>query len=323
MTIEQKYGGAINILPKIFDYGMFGVDLFFVISGFIMVYVSHGKFQNFYEGLLFIYHRFTRIYPAYWFYTIIVLVIYLIKPTLVNSSQGNQVDILASFLLYPSHVLPMVMVGWTLIHEVYFYLVFTLFLWFVPEKHIIKILILWGVLIIIFHSILNINSSFLNIIVHPLTLEFIFGAVLGKLFLNNIKLQFKTSLLLFLGLFSLLVSLYVFSINNYEEPQGWMRVLIFGTTALILVAISIYLEKNNKQYPKFLIKIGDASYSIYLSHILTLSAIGHLWKFFSSDTILDNIIMLPILLACTVFVGLLSYFYIEKPLLRMSRRLIT
>ena len=117
LTIEEKYGGSETILSSLFQFGMFGVDLFFVISGFIMISVTRGKFQCYKEVLKFFYHRVVRIYPTYWVYSFLVLGVFLIKPSWVNSSQGNQgnqVDVLASFLLLPSQISPLVMVGWTL-----------------------------------------------------------------------------------------------------------------------------------------------------------------------------------------------------------------
>ena len=126
LTIEQKYGGSKTILPDLLQFGMFGVDLFFVISGFVMVTVTRGKFQILKQASRFIYHRAARIYPTYWVYSILVLIVFLLQPSWVNNSQGNQANILASFLLFPSQTLPLVMVGWTLIHEIYFYLVFIL-----------------------------------------------------------------------------------------------------------------------------------------------------------------------------------------------------
>ena len=113
LTIEQKYGGSRTILPDLFQFGLFGVDLFFVISGFVMVTVTRGKFQIPRQALRFIYHRVARIYPTYWVYSILVLIVFLLQPSWVNNSLGNQVDILSSFLLFPSRNLPLVMVGWS------------------------------------------------------------------------------------------------------------------------------------------------------------------------------------------------------------------
>ena len=103
IPIEQKYGGSTSILPTFFQFGMFGVDLFFVISGFVMVTVAKGKYQLPKQALKFVYRRVSRIYPTYWFYSLLVLTIFFIQPAWVNSSQGNQVNILESFLLLNSY----------------------------------------------------------------------------------------------------------------------------------------------------------------------------------------------------------------------------
>ena len=86
---EQKYMPSNVLLPQTLSalYAS-GVDIFFIISGFIMVMVSKER-----EALRFLYKRFSRIYPLYWFYSLIVLALYLYRPDMVNSSQGNQVNI--------------------------------------------------------------------------------------------------------------------------------------------------------------------------------------------------------------------------------------
>ena len=321
--IEEKYGGNITILPDIFNFGMIGVDFFFVISGFIMIYISHDKFQSFENSKNFLYRRFARIYPTYWFYTIIVLIIFIIKPSMVNSSQGNQVDILASFLLYPSNILPMVMVGWTLIHEVYFYCFFFLLFWLTPEKYIVKYLLIWAIIIIVLRLLLDtlfLQSPLINLLTHPLTLEFITGAIFGKFFLIYQNIHFKSIYLMLIGFVIITLSGYSFYVQGYIPPQEWLRVVYLGIPALIILIISVFLENNNVLFPKFLTYIGNASYSIYLSHILTLSALGHLWKYFSNDEIYDNLLVLPIILVGAIVVGIISYNFLEKPLLKFSRK---
>jgi len=69
VIIEKKYGGSETILPEFLLFGKFGVDLFFVISGFIMVTITRSKFQIPREALKFFYRRVARIYPLYWFYS--------------------------------------------------------------------------------------------------------------------------------------------------------------------------------------------------------------------------------------------------------------
>ena len=179
VTIEKKYGGTNTLLSDFFQFGMFGVDLFFVISGFVMVTVTRRKFQQPRQAVTFLYHRISRIYPLYWFYSLLVLAVFLLHPSFVNSSQFGQVNILASFLLLPQKHLPLLMVGWTLVHEMYFYLVFFLLL-FLPEKHLVKSIGFWTAIILFLQLYITSDSPLaLRLISHPLTIEFVGGCLLA------------------------------------------------------------------------------------------------------------------------------------------------
>lgn len=323
LPIEHKYGGSKTILPDFFQFGMFGVDLFFVISGFVMVTVSRGKFQIPQEALKFIYHRAARIYPTYWIYSILVLIVFLLNPSMVNSAQGNQVNILSSFLLLPASTLPLVNVGWTLIHEIYFYLVFFIIFLFVPEKRLTTSLLLWGAIITLWDTQLGANTPLTKLLSHPMTIEFIAGGLIAHIYykksinINNWIIAFLISLSFFILVFGYF---YYQGLNNSIEPSGWWRIVIFGIPALLIVYCLANIEKNGYILYSSLIKIGNASYSIYLSHVLTLSFFGRVWSSFSSNEVLDNIIVIPILFTLVIAVGFLSYSIIEKPLLSLTRK---
>ncbi len=314
------------ILPDFFNFGMFGVDLFFVISGFIMIAVTRGKFQNLKQATRFLYHRASRIYPTYWFYSLLVLGVFLFKPTLVNSSQGNEVNILASFLLLPSEKLPLVMVGWTLIHEMYFYLVYFIFLLLVAEKHLMKALVSWVLAIVMVNIYFELNGPIEKLIFHPLTIEFVMGCFLGIYFSRTInKNKYRNSLLFLAASAVFIASIYGHNLyqsyTGHIEPQNWWRVLIFGIPAIIIVFCFLSAERNGFIIHSSIGNIGDASYSIYLSHILTLSAAGRAWSEVSLDSVSDNLVILPTLMILVVAVGMLSFRYIEKPLLFYCRKI--
>lgn len=324
LMIERKYGGSETILPEFFQFGMFGVDLFFVISGFVMFTVSRGKFQIPKHALRFIYHRVARIYPTYWVYSILVLIVFLLKPTWVNNSQGNQVNILSSFLLFPSQTLPLVMVGWTLIHEMYFYLIFFIIFLLISERHLVYAIFIWGMCVVLLN--LNVESSAptLAIISHPLTFEFLGGCILASIYYKK-EIKIKNSILLMLASLSLLSAIYGYlyynRVTGQIAPIGWWRIVIFGIPALFMVCCLTNAERNGLVMHSSLILIGDASYSLYLSHGLTMSVIGRIWRIFPSDNVLDNILMMPILIILVLIVGFISYRVVEIPLLRLSRKI--
>lgn len=322
---EQKYGGGETILSGSFQFGMFGVDLFFVISGFVMVVVTSGQDRNPKNAFKFIYRRASRIYPTYWVYTLLVLYVFLIHPSWVNSSQGNQANILTSFLLLPSDALPLVMVGWTLIHEMYFYLVFFLMLLFVPEKRMGVATVLWGLAVLSMNLLFQSNQPLARIISHPLTLEFIAGCLLAIVYYRNSTSMTGRSLMITacLGFFVSFLGYHCYHfITGQVAPQSWWRVLMFGGPASLMVFCLVHAETKGLVAPSPLIKMGNASYSIYLSHLLTLSATGRCWHLFASSNTFDNYIMIPLMFMLVVMVGMISYHVVEKPLLKISRKIV-
>ena len=115
--VESKYTAA-GVLPAFTLYGIAGVDLFFVLSGFIMVAVAGRDIGP----IEFLWRRATRVYPTYWLISLAVLAVAIVAPAIVNSSIQVPISLWRSFLLIPDRTLPLLAVGWTLVHEMYFYL---------------------------------------------------------------------------------------------------------------------------------------------------------------------------------------------------------
>jgi len=320
LHIETKYALFDYVVPELILIGAFGVDLFFLISGFVMISVTRSAFQSKKAIHKFLYHRVTRIYPLYWFYSIIILCVYLIQPSLVNSSQGNQVNILASFLLLPQNLLPLVNVGWTLIYEMYFYFVFAVLL-FLPKNYLLPGLIGWGGVILIGNiNLSGSDNSFIGTYFNPLTLEFIGGCMMGKLYFSR-SIKGNANAVALMALVIWVVGYYFFQeISGNETPSGWMRVLVFGfPAALALYAALLYEKNHGAVMPSWICKVGDASYSVYLSHVLVLSVVGRFWSLFAVEGYWDNILMLLIMLIAVLSYGQVSYQYIERAMLNKTR----
>ena len=326
LSIEQKYSGGDLLLPEFLRLGQSGVDLFFVISGFIMVNVTTGRFARSGEVMRFLWGRLTRIYPTYWFYFFLTAAIFLIKPNWVNSSQGHQVQFISSFLLLPGNQLPLVMVAWSLIHELWFYLVFAILLNF-HERLLLPSLFLWGVLVTIINLLFDITdfSVGVHIVLHPYSLEFVIGALVA-IFISKKRVPETSarSAVLIIALFLSVGIPIVYAFDVLEQESIILRVGVMGTLYGLLVFSIVTLEKSSKlTVPKSLQFIGDISYTVYLSHLLILSAIGRLWLVASPapHSLLDNMLACLIMLAAVVGYGWLGYRLVEKPILQVSHRL--
>lgn len=327
--IEQKYS-VHQIIPRyITDLGIMGIDLFFVISGFIMATVTRGQFQSGHHARLFLLRRIIRIYPIYWFFTALALIAFFINPLWVNSSQNNQFDWLNSLFLLPSNILPLLNVGWTLIHEMYFYLVFCGFIWLFSERRLTPLLLGWAVIVIAanIYSVIGYNAT-TRLVFNPMTLEFIGGALLAIVITNPTK---NANHWLWLVFAIIIIAAYFFIQSSthrlfFTNPKlqvnagDWRRVISFGLPSILTIMFVVYLEHKRTIFSRCWLALGDSSYSLYLSHILVLSACGKLWKIASQDSIYENYLVLPAILIIAITVGWLSYQYIEKPLMAVSKK---
>lgn len=323
--IEEKYFTGFRLLPEFLSIGISGVDLFFVISGFVMIYVTRNAGRSIAALKEFLAHRLTRIYPLYWFYSLLVLIVFILRPTWVNSAQGNQVNLLASFLLLPlpAGQFPLLGVGWSLIHEMYFYLVFGVLL-FLPRRIRAHSLILWFGLVIGGMALgPNPGNATIQLIAHPLTLEFIAGSAIGLLYLAG-----RGRLSVFATLSALVIWCVAYTLYAQQAGHGmaaveWRRPLVFGIPAALMCYGLVILERDKGIIlPIWLIRIGDWSYSIYLSHLLMISALGRLWHVIGLSSLLGNMLALIGIFLAAIFTGKLSYALIEKPIQKYIRRTI-
>lgn len=315
---ESRYAGGA--LSPFAPYSEIGVDLFFVLSGFIMVAVAGrnvGAFQ-------FLWQRATRIYPTYWLATLVMLGVAAAMPGTVHESF-EPISIWRSFLLVADTAAPVVNVGWTLVNEVYFYVVFAILLSLrIPP--IIGITV-WGIAI----AAISVASPqyiaefpVLQVATSPLTLEFMTGIVLGVIWLTG-----RTPLASIAGIVGLISLIWAVPAHYYliaklepihDSSQLW-RVFLFGLPfALILYALLAFERRASWRPPALLVAIGDWSYSTYLFHFMILSVVGRavLVAFLDRGAAASIILFIIGFMAANVG-GALVYWSFERPVLRMFR----
>jgi peptidoglycan/LPS O-acetylase OafA/YrhL len=315
--IERKYGQGVTVLPDGIHALIGGVDLFFVISGFIMVTVMTGV-----TWPRFLVDRVTRIYPPYWFYTLIVLAISLAAPGWVNASYPHPPLLDRSFLLLPDSVPPLLAVGWTLVHEMYFYLVFAAIIALRQRFNtgLSVWLSAWATLVLILNDVATttgVHSPLIDVVTHPLTLEFIAGACVGLIVQHT---RFGLGLpALTLGIVQLIAVYTVLpDANAFTDVRGWLHVVLIGVPCALIVYGAAAMERSDTK-PGLFVALGNASYSTYLAHVLVLSALGRLFAAAPWHTPVTATIFVLVGLAVVNLWGWLSYRFMERPLQRGAR----
>ncbi|MBD8577454.1 acyltransferase [Pseudomonas syringae] len=323
-SVEARYSGGDRLLPGFLDFFQLGVDLFFVISGFVMVIVSRGRFQDSVQAQRFVFNRVSRIYPTYWLYFFITLAVYLVQPGMVNSGHGDS-NLLRSFLLLPSDKVLLVMVAWSLVFELWFYLVFSGFLpW--RERCLPGLLAVWALLLVGFNALQAWQdySPLVQIIVHPYALEFIAGAALALFFYSPHSARIPDRVVWALLGLTTLVGMPLIGFFHLFEGHGLARMLAVGVIFGGLVLSLALLERRGRlQMSRMLVAVGDMSYTVYLSHLLVLGVIGRVWAWLGPwpDSYLDNLAFALLMMAAVLCYGWVGYRLFEKPVLDRANAL--
>jgi exopolysaccharide production protein ExoZ len=287
-----------NDLPtaEIFNIGESGVDLFFIISGFIICFVTDKKDFNCFEFLKL---RVLRIIPLYWFFTLIALVAYFAVPSMVNSSGGETL-IFESFFLIPTEGKYLIQNGWTLSYEFYFYIICAVLLFFNLNK-------IWILTILCFLPVLSYWFD-LYFFFDKFLIEFAMGALSYIVYTKktHYKTQSAIVLIFCLGYFLLMIST---NLSNRVILYGVPMWLLFHAGLLINTHLK-YLD--TKIAGRFLHLLGDSSYSLYLSHTFALVFFNKIYIYLLGN---NNLIGYLTFLSCTsVFCGYFVFKYIEVPL---------
>jgi peptidoglycan/LPS O-acetylase OafA/YrhL len=296
------------------NFGLFGVDLFFVISGFIMLVTNWSAFGRPRAGITFFVRRVIRIYPPYWLALSPVLLVLMFAKHLMTKHVGVKTGILESLLLLPTPNHFVLTVAWTLVWEMLFYVVFA-FLLRIDRKHVVGALALWFVAQIVLYLTLTGSPNFyLNFASTPLPLEFIFGAAAGVLYIKRWfpapRLAAGFGLLAALGAWAA-VSMNNISLENINDIR---RIVIFGVPAALLVYGGVALEVRAVfSAPRWAAAAGDASYAIYLWHMSILVIVRQAIVRLHPGGFVAHGIVLLLTVAIIVAFGLAVFRFFERP----------
>lgn len=306
--------------------GQAGVDLFFVISGFVMVLVTSTREQTAGDFLM---SRATRIVPIYWFYTLACWVLLQAAPSLFTANEASWRHLILSLLFVPHTITaaptvfqPLVKLGWTLNYEVFFYLLFTAAMLASIRRRIelttamlACLLVAPAVAALVGLRIVGVGTFYTNQIIGEFALGMLIAQAWFARRLDGLR-SVPAALLIAVGAAVMVIG---------SPALDTARLVVFGLPAAAILIGALALERRGKigRHPLLLL-IGDASYSLYLVQILPIAALRTLWRRFDVpvDGWLWAILFVASCMAGAVLLALASYVAIERPSLRGLRRVL-
>ena len=329
-AIWREHAGAPDARLGPWDQGYAGVDLFFVISGFVMVWVAGYRAPGGRQALRFAFDRVTRIYPLWWIACAAMAAYFLVSYGQPASPAMAGPDAAwgylgASLALWPQPGLPVLQVGWTLVFELAFYAVFALLL-LLPVRARPVALQLWGG-VVVARLVLGpaapaMPGSWPGVLGHPLVLEFLFGAAAAYL-VGRWQDEGWSKFLAIAGALAFGVMMVVgLDVADPDFPAA--RVLAFGVPAAILLAGLVKAEDGGLRVPGALRALGDQSYALYLTHFIALLALKRVlavpgWLDGPGAASLAGFMLLGT--ALSLAAGWAAHHALERPLLRGARAL--
>ncbi|MCE7063541.1 acyltransferase [Dyadobacter sp. CY343] len=250
--------------------GGFGVDIFFIISGFIMAYIVNKNPDAF------LYRRLVRIIPIYWFMTLLTLALYAVKPSWFRSLIVTPEAIIKSLLFIPYRLKgsgPILSLGWTLVYEMFFYVSIAVFIAIFGNKRGMNASLIFLTLFVVVFNIFPIRNYVLEFYSNTIILEFVTGSLLYYYWRNfgNLKSPLVEAMGLSLGAASFIFLVYA----DYLQDPNLTRFLLFGIPAFFIANAFLIMEgkvnRQNKVHSTAIL-LGDASYAMYLVHPFVIYA---------------------------------------------------
>jgi peptidoglycan/LPS O-acetylase OafA/YrhL len=321
--IETFFGLRFSPLHPAQWFGYAGVDLFFVLSGFIIASTSRADLGAAARLPRYVFRRLWRIFPAYWAALVFAVAYYAWSNPRPVFGTGWPAEWLDTLLLLPQpggcRFLP---VAWTLSYELMFYLAFAA-LFLLPRRAAVPAVAAWAVAVLALavagHRP---GNRFAVLWVSPFVLEFLAGVAVAWC---PVRFGGRAAV----GLVAAAVAwgavgtALAFDSDparlTYTYP---LRVAVFGPAAALVVLAAVGWERSGGQIGRrWLRHVGDASYSIYLTHIPAL--LGVLYVSMSagwSHRKFPHLVWVGAMLTAGVASGLLFHRFVERPLLRLAER---
>lgn len=293
--------------------GSAGVDIFFVISGFVMVIAARPLARGVQAARLFLLRRLARIVPLYWVMTTVKLLTITVGPALALHTRPDLWNVIGSYLFIPTHdaagaIRPVLPVGWTLSFEMLFYGLFALGL--ARRGRVLRTIVpvLGGLALLgLFRSQ---SWPAISLFAHGMVLEFVLGVALARFVLGGGRLPASVA--------AALLGIGLIALATLPSGSANLRLLAWGVPAAGIVAGAVALEAPlGRVLPCWSDGLGAASYAIYLGHGFVLPLVGSLMLWLGTRS---ELLAVALGLLASVATGVALHVAVEQPLQRLFRR---
>jgi len=310
----EKYFGH-RPLGCLVDFAYAGVDFFFVLCGFIMLHVHADEIGQPRALGSYLWKRFSRIYLLYWVVLAVVATVFFVAPHFGTGVERDPAVILRNIVLfpfpYPEYAL-ILGVAWTLVYEILFYLLFGLLI--LNKRLGVSVFVLWTCFVLAHRCFDAYPWNFLFSHHH---IRFLAGMAVW-LILHRWRVPVPR-LVAGIGVTFFLAAGLVEDFAGPMSPTSQMICFTLGSAVTILGLVEA--ERSGlMRTPRCLVYLGDASYSIYLVHVLALSLIAKVSKSLQLDAHVPSLMLFSMHVVGAVGVGCPCHHVIEHPLHVWARR---
>lgn len=312
----------LSMTSAVTHWGFSGVDIFFALSGFV-VYRSAQRTIPARGAWPFIKRRLLRIYLGYW--PVLLLVAFTTAFVYQERLPQLRKMVMSTFLLYPNIWDNWLPPAWSLTMEIYFYL-WIVVVALLPQRHQVKaivafmaLLAAWGVgwLIADTPAVLD-GRQPLRYGLTGLGIEFLGGALLAQAYDSRSRLFSTPQVTIPVCTLAFTAGLILGSTSSYFDRIEVLRAASFGVMGLAALFAVLALEQTSIRPPGWLVRVGDASYSLYLLHTFLLDLSGKArayWGVHSPTALMLFMLALPIAI---VLISWLWYLRVERPIMRAA-----
>jgi exopolysaccharide production protein ExoZ len=312
-TLTDRFGDPA-IDTAWFSAWWFGFHIFFVVSGFIMIHTTR-DFGKSGAPQRFLLRRIIRVVPLYWLLSVPLAVGAIVAPQAFGITTNKYVYVALSYAFVRvaragDDLRPLLGQGWTLNYEMFFYLAFALAMLLPRRWGIVALTVVFAGLVVLGRVFsVGTDTPILFTFTDDMILEFLFGVYIGLAYETGFRLPGWAAVAAVIGGFVWVA----------PDPSGPTFIINGLPAALVVGGFVLGPRLNGSAATRWLERIGDASYSLYLTHTFILRPYRDVWIATVGNR-LPAVLYLMTSILIAVVLGLVVYRFVERPMTQFLRR---